>query len=892
MARSRYPRPGHRLAPATLRELLHVPVPAKYLKRVESGEWRVESKEDSHPPTPPSPLSTLLLCDLDETAWDRFGQQVCRQLAEEVVRAVGRAIRLPAPIKDRCLPAIPRGMTLADLELEVRTLNCLVSAGIHERPQDLPRMTIGGLLGLRGFWAKSLVDLLSSLEYVIDHPRARKAPRADPLITIRHFHAAHRYPRLGHRLAPQTLKEVLLERIPSSLTRGTRFSRARLCDLDETAWRHLTPVRISRLAGLILSHAGAAAYTRIILDRRLPNPPPGMRLDELRLENRTYGCLHRAGYDRHPEGLGGLTVGQLLAIQGFGAKCLVDLLTSLENRVSREGRLDKRLTAAARALANMPEAQGIQFTDPRLGGLLRAMDTESNTVAEFARQVLQRRLDPPAPLRLREQIGELRDGIRQFSNLPLEEELVQVFAPACQARDRQILAAYYGWDGRGGRTLEELGRRHGLSRERIRQICARAIKQDRGTAVFAPVLDRALALLAKRLPKALDDLQAEFDAAGLSASRMPVESVQQAAGLLSRCPEFVIITVAQSCLAVHPKQAQTLRLVVETARHVVGNYGAARLADLAAALAPRSSPQKISPALLRQALQTLSDHRWLDKSGNWFRLDWQPHYGLPNMIDKVLSVVGRIEASELRSALARYRRSRRKPPPPKILLEFCRQMPGLRVQKNLVVADPPRDWRKTLTGVERCMVEVLSEHGPLMERTAFEELCLRKGMNRFSFNAIVTSSTAVAQYGRGVYGLPGLKVSRKTLRELLSRRPSPPPKHVLQAFGRAADGSLYLAYRLSQAAISGGVVTVPAAMRQHLRGKFTLRTDQGHDVGTLVARRGCGWGLGPALRRGHARQGDHLLLLFDTPKRQARIQIGDEKLLQRVTDAGGSSHLN
>jgi len=891
MARSRYPRPGHRLAPATLRELLQVPVPAKYLKRVESRESRVESKEDTHPSTPysplstlHSPLSTLLLCDLDETAWDRFGQQVCRQLAREVIRAVGRAIRMPAPVKDRRLPAIPRGMTLVDLELEIRTLNCLVSARIHQRPQDFQKMTIGGLLGLRGFWAKSLVDLLCSLEYVIDHPQARKATRTDALIAVKHLQAGHRYPRVGHRLAPQTLKEVLLERIPSSLVRGTRFRQARLCDLDETVWEHLTPARIGRLAGLILFHAGAAVGHSIILERRLPKPPPGMRLDELRLENRTYGCLHRAGYGRRSEGLGGLTVGQLLAIKGFGAKCLVDLLTSLENRVSREGRLDKRLTAAARALANIPQAQGIQFTDPRLGGLLRAMDTESNTVAEFVRHILQRRLDPPTPLRLREQIGELCDRIRQFSSLPLEEELVQVFAPACRARDRQILVAYYGWDGRGGRTLEALGRKHGLSRERIRQICARTIKQDRGTTVFAPVLDRALALLAKRLPRALEDLQAEFDVTGLSASHLPVESVQQAAALLSRSAGFAIINVAQSRLAVHPKQAQTLRLVVETARQVVGNCGAARLAELAAALAPRS-PQKLSPTLLRQTLQTLSDHQWLDKNRNWFRLGWQPHYGLPNMIDKVLSVVGRMEVSELRSTLARYRRSRRQPPPPRILLEFCRQMPGIRVQKNLVVADPPRDWRKTLTGIERCMVEVLFEHGPLMERTAFEELCARKGMNRFSFNAIVTSSTVVAQYGRGVYGLPGLKVSRKTLRELLSRKPSSPPKHVLRAFGRAADGSFYLAYRLSRAAISGGVVTVPAAMRRHLRGKFTLRTDQGHDVGTLVAKRGCGWGLGPALRRGHAQQGDHLLLLFDPAKRQAHIHIGDEKLLQRATNS-------
>ena len=71
MSRSRYPRRGHRLAPATLRELLQAPVPTKYLRGQKNGP--------------------ILLCDLDEKAWQQFGDEVCRELALEVIRAVGRA---------------------------------------------------------------------------------------------------------------------------------------------------------------------------------------------------------------------------------------------------------------------------------------------------------------------------------------------------------------------------------------------------------------------------------------------------------------------------------------------------------------------------------------------------------------------------------------------------------------------------------------------------------------------------------------------------------------------------------------------------------------------------------------------------------------------------------
>ncbi|MCP3987184.1 MAG: hypothetical protein GY723_22585, partial [bacterium] len=290
-------------------------------------------------------------------------------------------------------------MVLADLDLEVRTLNCLVSAGIHERPQDLPSMTIEGVLGMRGFWVKSLVDLLTSLEHVIEHPEARKPVRTDAIVAIKHLRAAHRYPRPSHRLAPQTLKELLLEPIPPRLARRAPFRGARLCDLDETAWEHLSPTAIGSLASMIVTRAATTSHHRAIMHRRLPRPPEGMRLEDLRLENRTHNCLAREGFDTHPERLGDMTVTDLMAIRAFGTKSLVDLLTSLETRVAREGKLDGKLTAEAKALAKLTDAQGCQFSDPRLGGLLRAMDTESNTIGEMVQRLGDRRLDPPDPLR-------------------------------------------------------------------------------------------------------------------------------------------------------------------------------------------------------------------------------------------------------------------------------------------------------------------------------------------------------------------------------------------------------------------------------------------------------------------------------------------------------------
>ncbi len=875
MTRRQYPRRGHRLAPATLREWLQDPVPAKYLAVAVGHGLSAGTR----------------LCDLDETAWRRFGDSLCRELAQQIVRTAGCHARMSSSIGSRHLPPIPDGMTLTDLDLDVRTLNCLVSAGIHERPQDIHSMTIDGILGIRGFGVKSLVGLLSSLEYVTDHPEARKPDNRKPghtdvPIAIKHLRAAHRYPRPDHRLAPQTLKEILLDPIPPRLVRNTPFRKARLCDLDETVWKHVSPEVIARLAGLIVSRAGAAAGHDGIMRRRLPKPPEGMRLEDLRLENRTHNCLQRQGFARHPDRLRELTVADLLLIRAFGSKCLVDLLASLETLVAREGKLDPGLTAEAEALGQMAEAHQIQFIDPRLGSRLRAVDTESNTIEEMVERFVKRRLDPPDAAGVRGQLAELRSAINRLSKLPLEEELEEIFAVS-DSRDQQIVAQYYGWDGHGSHTLEEVGQRYGLSRERIRQVCARAIKRNQNAAVFAPVLDRALAFLSERLPIGLVKLQAEFDAAGFSRCGLPIESIRKAGTFLGRRPEFEVIDAGFRRLVVSPEDLETPRTVAQAAKQMVANFGVARIAQVLDELTGRYG-RKIDANLLRETLQTGEDFCWLDENRTWFRLDSFPQYGLPNMIEKVLSVIGSIEVSKLWSAVARYRRNTRKLPPRKILLEYCRQMPGTRVEDRLVISDPPRDWRKILVGVERCLVEVFTEHGSVMERSALEECCARRGVNRFSFNAIIMSSPVIAQYGRRVYGLLGQKVDQKAVQQLLSRRPGSAPSRVLRAFGQTPHGDVYLAYQLSKAAISGGVITVPAAMKRRLRGKFTLRTDQGHEVGTLVAKKGCGWGLGPALRGSHAKQGDHMLLLFDTAKRQAQIRIGDETILDgTIPDEAG-----
>ena len=201
----------------------------------------------------------------------------------------------------------------------------------------------------------------------------------------------------------------------------------------------------------------------------------------------------------------------------------------------------------------------------------------------------------------------------------------------------------------------------------------------------------------------------------------------------------------------------------------------------------------------------------------------------------------------------------------------------MRVEGKQIIADPPRRWKKALTGVEARLVAILKKHGPVMERGALEDLCVTAGMNRFSFHAFIACSPVIAQYGHSVYGLLKAKVSPQSVKSLIARRRAQrAPARVLEGYGRTGDGRVWLSYRLSKAASTYAVITVPAALKDVVCGHFTLLTPDGRRVGTLAAKDGRAWGLGAFLRRHGARIDDRLRITIDLDQREAVIALGDE----------------
>jgi hypothetical protein len=645
-----------------------------------------------------------------------------------------------------------------------------------------------------------------------------------------------------------------------------------------------------------------------------------MKLDDLELRFRTYNCLKEAGYLKRPQSLSGLPVRELLAIRGFGIDSLIDLLTSLQpfiitNRQSPQiptrskGNLkgkksQQRLFLAqqelnyiptnevtkedvvreAKRLQRLSDLKKIRRDDPRLGQLLRAIDVNARNAFEVTERLISGLNVSVNPTITVQQLRDLQKRIRALSRLTLDKEVSEFTAEVGSERNRTIVARRFAWDGSEGATLQEVGDSLGITRERVRQVCGRLTKWLEGKVPFAPALDRTLKFVSGHLPGAADEIEAKLISEGLTKAGFRLEGVLSAAEMFGRSIPFIISKVGGKRLALTPDMEDIAGVILQTARRAIEHWGVSTVADVAARAAERAGTS-IDTDLVIHVLSEKADFRWLDEPGGWFWLSSAPRNRLLNQIEKVMSVAGRIDVVELRAGVSRSHRMKGVAPTKRVLLELCKQTSLYRVEGSTVIADPQPTWEEIISDVEQFMVLILKEHGLVMRRSEFEELCVNLGINRTTFYAYLKYSPVITKYAIGVYGLRGAQVPPGVVESL---KPDFRQRQgrVLMDYGWTPEGSVWVGYKVSESMIRSGVIGVPSALKRFVAGEFILKTEDGLQIGRLVVKESSAWGLGTFFRRRGGEVGDYLVILIDQTAKEATVHIGDENLLDEFQPGG------
>lgn len=727
-----------------------------------------------------------------------------------------------------------------------------------------------------------------------------------------------RYPRPGTRLAPASLAPFLDQVVPPEFLPEGHPPGLRLCHLDASAWTTLGPTACHLAAGLLAKvvQRQSCALGRL----RFAGLPHDLGWDDMWLGVRAWNVLVRRLRLSSPAGLNGRPLRDLFRERNFGARSLLDLLTALEEATelpsvceplgpvervvtpagssgapkqgtgeqpSLEGPSSEALLAELSELDRVLTSHVVSALDPRFGTLVRRVAPGVASTADLRETLLAAAAGAQWHDRRAAAVRDLRTVIEAAREASLPVELEALARAACPSeRHAALLLRRLGWDGRGGATLQEAAEEHGLSRERVRQVCDVAWSRMTVQPVFAPAAARALAIAAAH---PLGTIEAVCEA--LRAERLipetefAIDFIPGLGRLFGRGDGPRLDPAGEWFLAVGAAN-RIVGAAARAASRLARRFGVASVGDVAEALRRdrhvNAIPGEEDVARLLRARRDLVR---LDQAGTWFAGPNAEKNPLLRRVRRVICVAGAVRVSELRSGLQRDYRLGDAVPPCEILLRLCASDPRLSVSGGFVASRGGVELGAELTPAERTLWSVLSEQGPLMERTALERACRAAGVTRPSFQAALTYSPIVIRYAPGVYGLRGIPIApgaADAIRPGHRRR-----RRFLLESEWTNQGRVRLTYRLSAGSLASGVVTVPAAFSRFMQASFRV-IRLGQRVGTFKCRGNQGWGLGPLLRREQAGPGDVLVLEFDLRCAEVEATLVVRSDREREMSAGGA----
>lgn len=345
-----------------------------------------------------------------------------------------------------------------------------------------------------------------------------------------------------------------------------------------------------------------------------------------------------------------------------------------------------------------------------------------------------------------------------------------------QERNSEMFAERYGVLGLD-KTLQTIGDRHGMTRERVRQITDKMLDRSQHITFDIPVLERLyeaaqplLPSTVSRLDTALAGLLGEslstFDANRFSREVLgkPLFNITDTPGEVGKKWEMTIYDPINH----EPEEVSALR---QSSLAMIRSCGAANFHYVVGEASALTGKAIASQDALK-AIQLVNHFEWLVEEDGWF---W---FGMEQPLEnraitvcrKVLSVAtSPVDVEDLLTAMVRSRRPRSEPRlkrvtlvelPMRVLVALLERVPVFRtVQYDDFVLNEKIDPETVLSESEFLIYQCLLRHGGVATKsTIMKETMAATSLQDITFHLGLSTSPIIARLSKGIYTIRGRDV--------------------------------------------------------------------------------------------------------------------------------------
>lgn len=203
-------------------------------------------------------------------------------------------------------------------------------------------------------------------------------------------------------------------------------------------------------------------------------------------------------------------------------------------------------------------------------------------------------------------------------------------------RDQEITYMHYGWDGFGGKSLQETGNKYKLTRERARQIASRfsSFMQPQAPQFLQSLgaISESLQLLA---PASADRVEGLLSAH--IGTDFKIEGALKAMELFTgQCSDIKVYQENGQRYVIHEGGEKVPSRVLAMAQKVCTHLGMIHVEEMIELLPDLQKDKALD--YIRDILSSRDDHVWLDSERNWVWLRDSPRNRFITCLHKMLSV--------------------------------------------------------------------------------------------------------------------------------------------------------------------------------------------------------------------------------------------------------------
>ena len=376
--------------------------------------------------------------------------------------------------------------------------------------------------------------------------------------------------------------------------------------------------------------------------------------------------------------------------------------------------------------------------------------------------------------------GKISDEARQElieKNKYLEVELQKILEECIKTSNKDqsikdriidVLINRFGLDGSPAKTLEIIGQKYNITRERIRQNQENGLRKLRILKPFTPILDKVFEELFKTLPVTEIEFNKILKEKNLTQVEWDFKGLQDFYENFGTKTGFYIIKVNGIKIITDSSKesvAQKLLMILNKKISSNGLFSVSKTMEL-----KEIYLNNIKEEIIRKIVRTKVNFNWLDSDHNWFTFGSQRNR-LTNLISKAATV------SKILNIEILYNSIRKIPRieidlfnDKKIFMSFCKIAFDVAFDdsnhitfnslKSKISNFKGREGRMIAPN-EQKMINIFNDYGPILyigDLKEFASLCIIKSD---SLTMMLQYSPTVYKIDFGFYSLTGKKMENK-----------------------------------------------------------------------------------------------------------------------------------